>query len=233
MSLSRMDRLARFVGIPLALSACGGAPAKTGTPATDAPPPNPVSTASTRQEHETSAPGGEAPPELPGAPPPTDPGWDFHTWAYSRELEADLTSDGCEPARLGDKPDDTIWCRHHVDSKEGATLLSRALYVARNKRLVKLVELPVAAGIVENPDQPKDEKDRLLVNLELSTSSDGKKVSARLAAGFDCEKALQENDENRAVAKDLTRALDDRIKKVCASRGEWSWTGGTLRKTGR
>ncbi len=28
-------------------------------------------------------------------------------------------------------------------------------------------------------------------------------------------------------------AIEERIRKVCASRGEWIWTAGALRKSGR
>jgi hypothetical protein len=172
----------------------------------------------------------EAPPELPGAPPVTDVGWDFHAWAYSRELKVELTSDGCEPAKLGEKPEETVWCGQHAESKEGAVLYSRTLYVARNKQLVKLVELTVAAGVVDNPEAPKDERDRQVIRLDIVPSGDGKKLEAREAPGFDCDKALKGNDENKASAKDLTRALDERIRKVCATRGEWVWTAGTLHR---
>lgn len=209
-----------------------------GAPGTAAPPPREPELPATQAPEPEAAPSAEKPapaeaaPELPGAPPATDPGWDFHAWAYAREIKVELTSDGCEAAKLGDKPDDTVWCAHHAESKEGAVLYTRALYVARNKQLVKLVELPVAAGVVDNPEAPKDERERQVIRLEI-VPSDAKKLEARLAPGFDCEKALKDNDENKASAKDLTRALDERIRKVCATRGEWLWGAGTLRRGAR
>lgn len=208
--------------------ACAATPANSSSvssasgstePTSDDAPPATAAGAST----------SEAPPELPGAPPVTDPGWDFHAWAYARELKVELVSDGCEAAKLGDKPDETVWCAHHQESKEGAALYTRALYVARNKRLLKLVEIPIAVGVVDNPDAPRDEQDRHVMRLRLTPPKDGKSVSLEAASGFDCEKALKDNDTNKASARDLTRALDERIKKVCAARGEWIWAAGTLR----
>jgi hypothetical protein len=159
-----------------------------------------------------------------------DVGWDFHAWAYAKQLKIELVSDGCEAARVGDKPDDTIWCAHHSETKEGAVLYTRALYVARGRQLVKLTELPVAAGLVDDPAAPKDEKDRQLVRLELATASDGKSVEARLAQGHDCERALRDNEAEKTVARDQSRALGERIRKVCAAQGRWVWAAGTLRR---
>lgn len=221
-------RMLLFAGV---LTACGASNAKSPEPS--APRPAPESEDARPEPSAAEKTGStEAPPELPGAPPATDVGWDFHAWAYARELKVELVSDGCEAAKLGDEPDETVWCAHHAESKEGAVLYSRALYAARNKKLVKLVELPVAAGVVDNPEAPRDEKDRQVIRVEL-VPSDAKKLEARVAAGFDCDKALKDNDENRASAKDLTRALDERIRKVCATRGEWLWSAGTLRRGAR
>ena len=91
-------------------------------------------------------------------------------------------------------------------------------------------EIAIAAGVVDNSEQPKDEKDRQVVRLDLVARSDGKQVEAREAPGFDCTKALKENADNRDVARELTGALDERIRKVCATRGDWRWTAGTLRR---
>jgi hypothetical protein len=87
--------------------------------------------------------------------------------------------------------------------------------------------------VVDNPEAPKSEMDRPVIRLEVVPSADGKKLEARAASGFDCDKALKDNDENKAPAKDLTRALDERIRKVCATRGEWTWVAGTLRRGAR
>jgi hypothetical protein len=218
-----MSRALCLAGFVVACAAAPPPAAEPIAPATESP------TADSKPAPDPGA-SDVAAPELPGAPPPTDVGWDFHAWSYARELTVTLTSDGCEPAKLGDKPDDTVWCAHHAESKEGAVLFSRALYVARNKRLVKLAELPIAAGVVDNSEQPKDEKDRQVVRLDLVARSDGKQVEAREAPGFDCTKALKENADNRDVARELTGALDERIRKVCATRGDWRWTAGTLRR---
>lgn len=222
-------RLGTF-SVACVLVGCGGA---SSLPEAKAPSSEPGAPAEAPvKDDAASSPVSAAAPELPGAPPATDPGWDFHVWADAHQLKVDLVSDGCEAAKLGEKPDDTVWCAHHVDSKEGAVLYTRALYVARAGRLVKLVEVPVAAGVVDDPSAPKAEKDRQVVRLEL-VPGDAKKLELRLTPGFDCEKALAANDENKAAARDLTRALDERIRKVCASRGSWAWTGGTLRKSGK
>lgn len=214
--------MSRFVPIAALLTACASAapaPTRAGdpppTPKTDESPPAATPSASAT----------DTPPELPAAPPVTDPGWDFHAWAYARELKIELVSDGCEAAKLGDKPDETVWCAHHVEGKEGAVLYSRALYVARAKRLVKLVEIPIAAGMVDDPAKPKDEKDRQVIRFEIKRADDGKSVRVEPAKGFECELAMKGNAEPGALGAKLATY----IPRVCAARGTWKWAAGTLR----
>jgi len=215
-----MSRLALTAALLGACSATTPEPPRTADPE---PRPEPGASAPAAP---TAPAGAEKAPELPGAPPPTDPGWDLHTWAYARQLEVELVSDGCEAARLGDKPDETVWCAHHSDAKEGAVLHTRALYVARAKKLVKLAELPVAVSVMDDPENPKDEKARQVLRFELVRAADGMSVRAGPAKGFYCEDAMKTHSDGSVLGK----ALAQRIGKVCATYGTWRWSAGTLRK---
>jgi hypothetical protein len=140
----------------------------------------------------------------------------------------DLVADDCQLAELGDKPGEVIWCDHHKELKQGVVLHSRALYAARAKRLVKLVELPVAVSSIDVPDEPSKSPQPFRIKLELTRSTDGKQVVAREADGFDCAKAHAKNDENAAVAPAVVSELKRAITRVCQQRGTWSWRAGTL-----
>ncbi|MCC6899879.1 MAG: hypothetical protein IT377_12940 [Polyangiaceae bacterium] len=215
--------MSRVLLFAAALSACAAptpAPTSAGEPPTRSKAGEPAPAAS------PTGSATDVPPELPTAPPVTDPGWDFHAWAYARELRLELVSDGCEAAQLGDKPDETVWCAHHVEGKEGSVLYSRALYVARNKKLVKLVEIPIAAGVVDNPEKPRDEKDRQVIRFEITRAPDGKSVRLEPAKGLHCEDARKGNAE----PPPLGPALSKNIERVCSARGTWKWAAGTLRQ---
>ena len=121
-STEGMSRALCLAGFVVACAAAPPPAAEPIAPATESP------TADSKPAPDPGA-SDVAAPELPGAPPPTDVGWDFHAWSYARELTVTLTSDGCEPAKLGDKPDDTVWCAHHAESKEGAVLFLSLIHI--------------------------------------------------------------------------------------------------------
>ncbi len=154
----------------------------------------------------------------------------MHVWASEHEIEVDLESDGCEPAELGDAPQDVIWCFHHVDSKEGVVIHTRALYVARGKRLVKLVQIPVATGLSELVSEGRTQGEQFRVKLELRRAADGKSIELREVEGADCERGKKENEETQATTPAVYKVQAQTIGKVCNSRGSWKWSGGTLRK---
>jgi len=212
---------------PSAVACAGAAPEpRTARSEPAAPEQRPTPTSA-----ETPAPEDGS---LPAADPASkDPalgaaGFELHAWAYDRQLTVDLVADACRPAELGEKPGDVIWCDHHKELKQGVVLHSRALYAARAKRLVKLVEIPVAVSTIDVPDEPSKRAQPFRIALELTRSSDGKQVEVREADGSSCEQAHADNDENAAVAAAIHRELKSAITRVCRERGTWSWRGGTL-----
>jgi hypothetical protein len=152
---------------------------------------------------------------------------------HPAEPAQSLESDGCEPANLGAKPADVIWCLHHVETKAGTVSYSRALYVARLKKLVKLVDIPYAVGPMDSDEPKTKDSDRYLVKLAFERAADGKHVSVQEAPGLDCAHADQQNEDNKNAAPVLYKAYLPAIKQVCAQRGNWEWTGATLVRRGR
>jgi hypothetical protein len=201
--------------------ACGStspAPESPTTAEPAAPPPEPAAPEPPATEEKPS----EAPVEIDQAPPPASKAnvFDLDDWANEHQIQIDLKADGCEPAELGEKPKEVIWCSHHVDSTH-VSLATRALYAVRGKKLVKLVELavsmtPLATG------KPS-------VKLEL-VKSDDKNVELREAEGAGCDHAKQENDDAAITKPEETKERRAATAKVCAARGRYQWAGGNLRK---
>jgi hypothetical protein len=214
------------------VSACAGAPPPS------APSPEPASAP------ETAAPGAKtatppAPeaavdPVLPDAPPPSAPDgpavFDLDYWASQHELTVDLHVEHCEAADLGEHPGDVIWCDNHSESKKGIVTYTRTLYAARGKRVVKLLEIPVAAGRRDLEQGSHRDAERFHVRL-LLRRVDGKDVELSEAPGLDCARAEQENRDIATTAPDLHADFVAATKKVCAARGHYFWARGTLGKS--
>jgi hypothetical protein len=191
--------------------------------ANEASSPEPKASGSADSDRE-SQPNAEL-----GAGPPESTGFDLDTWAEQHQIEISIEADGCEPAELGDKPNEVIWCRHRENRAEGAVLYLRALYAARAKKLVKLIEIPYGVGQVAL-ESKRDAGDRMLLKLEFNRASDGKSVEVADGAELDCAKANQENAEIKDTAPSTHTAFDKVIRKVCAARGHYRWAAGTLRR---
>lgn len=205
-----------------------------GTPNRARQAPAPEAAAETRAEAAAEAPS--EPPSLDE--PPAEPkaeassqGVDLDEWAFRHKLDVKLVADGCEAAELGARPDDLIWCAHHQD-KSQIVLYTRALYAARGKQVVKLVELPVGVATLPNPEAPEPDADRFRVRLALERPAGGK-LEVREASGYDCAKARAANEEDKAVNPALYKELAGAIRDVCAQRGTWTFAGGALRLTRR
>jgi len=206
----------------------------------DSPESEPASESSATVDdpHETSA-QNESPSPLPDDPAaaeataaPSEPasGYDLDEWAYQHRIQVDIVANGCEAPELGSSPKDYIWCFHHSE-KAQTVVYTRARYTARGKKMVKLVEIPVAVALLENTEAPRPESERYSVKLQL-TRSDKTHVRLEEVSGFDCAKAKKENLEDKAAAPALYKELAGGIEQVCRQRVTWTFAGGTLRRTG-
>jgi hypothetical protein len=221
----------------LAASACGGAQ-QTGAGATgpeddpapaaaSAPSPTPASS------EPASKPDSEQPPELPKAPAATDIGFDFHAWCYERGVEAKLEVDECHPSGLGKPPNDAIWCGRHEESKDGVVTFTRSLYVVRAKKLVKLVDVPYAVGVL-GARTPESDSERFKLKLSLARADDGKSVTfADDDRERDCARAEEIVKDYEATEPKLAPGFRTAVKKVCAARGRYAWSGAALSKVGK
>jgi hypothetical protein len=219
------------------LAACAAPPPSAGTPEA---PPAATSAADFPRAGPPAAPDAAAAP--PAEPPPAaDPaiaaeplpaapelGFDFERWSIDHEVKADLAVDRCEAARLGAPPDTTIWCARHEDRPD-AVLYLQALYVARAKRLVRLIELPVAVGPVAQ-GEPSREADRYWVKLEPRAGSDARTATFVEAPGLGCQRARDAVAEAFEEDPKAGRPRRKLIDSVCATLGRWRWVAGTLRR---
>jgi len=139
--------------------------------------------------------------------------------------------DGCEPARLGDKPDDTLWCWRHDDASDLVVVYLRTLYVVRAKKLVKLIEVPFAAGPFNLPRAARSEDDAYSVKLNVRRADDGKSMTLIDNDGpRDCNHALDYFSGREDMTADSAAKFRAAIQKVCAVRSRYTWDAGTLRK---
>lgn len=181
-------------------------------PVESAPPPPAASSASASEE--ADLPSLEAPP--PKAPAP---GFDFGIWCVDHKVDANLDVDGCEPAKLGKKPDDMLWCRRHVSGKSGVVLYYQGLYVPRGKKVVKTWETLVGVGSL---DLPAKDIDRYLVKLDVTSGDDHKSVTIADSAERGCDKALAANADKYSRDKQAGRPEREAIQKTCRARGQYS-----------
>jgi hypothetical protein len=215
------------------LSACGGStttpksagPSESGDqqPSTTAPTAEPTPTSS---EATTPASGDE----LPSAPAATNVGFDFHGWCYDHGVEANLPVDECEPSGFGKAPADAIWCARHEDAADGVASYFTALYVVRAKKLVRVIEIPTAAGTIEEVGHKRGDSDRIKVKLSRENSGDGKTVTFNEDPKLDCAHAAEEIKDVAIADPKLGAKLGLAVQKVCATRGRYAWNGAALTK---
>ncbi len=174
-------------------------------------------------------------PSLDAPPPATSAaGFDFGVWCTDHKVEANLEVDGCEPAKLGKKPDDMLWCRRHVTEKSGVVLYYQGLYLPRGKKVEKTWETVVGVGSLDLPANPAKDIERYLVKLDVTAGDDHKSVTIADSAGRSCDKALAANADKYSRDKQAGKPERDAIEKTCRARGHYSSsTSGRLRRTSR
>jgi hypothetical protein len=192
------------------------------------------------EEHAAGAASGESAgaseDPLPEEPPPLDDSpsparssgshsFDIGSWANQRGIEAKLDAvERCEPAQVGDKPEDTLWCWRAAPARKGYESRIIALYVVRGKMLSKAFELPLAVSL-------EGEREKPLVELAPQAEEEGKSVVFS-ETGTSCDDALSraqaDHPDDPAAAKAKQAAITD----ICRHRGRYRWMAGTLRRVG-
>jgi hypothetical protein len=208
-------------------TACGGASGSAQGPETPLNEQAPSSAGSSQAfapDPDTPATIGES----TSSTEPEIPTFDIAVWAADRGIEVQLDVDRCEPARVGERPDDALWCFVHDDDEHGNTLRKQSLFVLSGKRLNKVFETPVAADLLPQKSGASAEP---LVRLAVTTSDDGKIVTITDASPS-CDDALA-----RATSEfpDEPQAFTQRrsiIQVVCRARGRYRWLGASLRRVG-
>lgn len=155
----------------------------------------------------------------------------MEAWAGERGVEANLSVERCEPAQVGDKPDDAIWCFRREELSDSRVLVFQSLYVARAKKLMKLIELPVTASLLAS--EASSAPERSLVQLEPVVGDNGQLVTFSETAAASCSQALERAKADHPDEPKAEKVLRDVISKVCAARGNYRWGGGTLRRTAK
>ena len=223
----RLRRTAVMTGAGLLfLSACAGglsqssgdAPSSDGEPGEGRPASEDISS--------TEDPAAVLSDPLPGASPMAPDGdgpFSFRDWCDERELSVELDVERCRPAGLGDRPEDTLWCRRREELGEDRVLYWQVLYVARGKRLDRLVELPYAAG----PQSPTGSRtaEQRYVTLTTSVTDDGLKFELKDDRDPDCAEALRRNRAEHPYEPAQAKPVESVIERVCAARGTYHWKG--------
>jgi hypothetical protein len=185
---------------------------------------DPVDVERMGQEPSGSAPGGEASESADRVE-----SFDIGAWAADREIVADLNVDRCEPARIGDKPADTLWCFRHEERTGSRIMVFRALYLVRDKRLARVLEIPSAAGGY-SLEGAGSGAPVYAVQLAATVSKDGKTVTIADPEPKTCDKARRANEDAYYTEPIAGKEFRELIEKVCAARGSYRWAGGALRR---
>jgi hypothetical protein len=170
-------------------------------------------------------------------PPPSDSGpdlppdairtFDLDAWANEREVTANVDALHCAPANIAGAPP-SIWCFRMEAQPAGRALYLQSLLVVERRKLVKVFEIPYAAGI-----DALDSDQKPMLAVKLVTSYADKNVLLADDERYSCDKALEENgdaDDSDVYGGRVFRSL---IDKVCASRGTYRWQNRTLRRANR
>ncbi len=226
-----------LLGLSTACASPPAAPAQSPPAAAtaSAPPPAPVASPAPPAASSSAPEQADDLPSLDAPPPKTAaPGFDFNAWCTDHDVDANLDVDGCKPASLGAKPDDSLWCTRHVEEKSGVVLYYQGLYLPRGKKLVKRFETPIGVGSLDLPANPDKDIERYLVKLVVTSADDHKSVTISDSAERGCDKALAENADKYSRDKKAGRPERRAIETTCRARGHYAWRrGGWLRRTAR
>ena len=192
---------------------------------------------------EASEPAVAEPPDEPATPAPAAlsddlttadapeaaPDFDIEVWAMEQGVTVDLSVDRCELARVGDRPESTIWCYSHQDLESGHVLYFRLLYSARNKRMKKLLDSAVAAGPMASSEASAEEASDY-VRLDVEVTDDRRSIALVDSSSAGCQRArdaiADELSHDPKAAKERRQLVD----RVCKSRGRYRWQGAGLRR---
>lgn len=153
--------------------------------------------------------------------------FDLDVWARDHGVVVELNVDGCESAHLGDQPDRTLWCFRHEEQPGARVLYFRALYVLVGQRLVRVMELPTAAGPFATEGQASSPR---TVELVAKVASDGQSVDLDEVSGRTCADARAANDKALVDEPLGGPGFVKLVDRVCAARGRYRWRSGTLNK---
>lgn len=210
-------------------AACAAPPSKTSVdaPSTDQTDGESRGTdehpASDDRGEDTS--GEESP--APASATETAASFDLDAWAREHSVVVELSVDGCELARLGSKPDQTLWCYRHEEQNGARVLYFRTLYALVGQRLVRVAELPTAAGPFASEGQRAAPR---TVELTARAAGDGQSVTLEEVAGRTCADAHAANDkalvDEPLGGPEFLKLVD----RVCSTRGRYTWHSGALTK---
>jgi hypothetical protein len=191
-------------------------------------------TGSAEDPVEALSPGGEPgdpatvfdsqPPSSGGSDAESSAPFDLGVWCADREVEASLDVERCQPALLGERPEDTLFCFRREELGELRVLYLVSLYVARGNKLVRLVELPYAAGPLAQEGAELEQT--YYVRLSTVVADDARTFELREDPRQGCAQALKES--HHQVGDDSAAAVVELVEKVCAARGNYSATGRRL-----
>ena len=120
-----------------------------------------------------------------------------------------------------------MWCSRHEELDDNRVIYYVGLYRAQARRLVKVVELPYAAGPKPLEEHPDDVT--YYVKLFPDVSADAKSFEMREEPGFGCEDTVKRLRDEFSMNPDLQNSLEQLVAKVCAARGKYN-SGGQRQK---
>jgi hypothetical protein len=164
---------------------------------------------------------------VPASATETAAAFDLDAWAREHGAVVELSVDGCELARLGSKPDETLWCYRHEEQNGARVLYFRTLYALVGRRLLRVTELPTAAGPFASEGERVAPR---TVELTAKAGADGQSVTLEEVAGRTCDDARAANDkalvDEPLGGPEFLKLVD----RVCGARGRYSWHPGALTK---
>jgi hypothetical protein len=150
---------------------------------------------------------------------------DLGVWCTGHGIEATLEVEGCYQARLGSRPDDSLWCLRREELDDHRVVYLQALYRVQGKRLGKLVELAYAAG--PRPMQGQDPS--YYVKLATVVAADGKTFEVSDSPGPGCQEGNQKVREEFSYDPSQARPIEQLLARVCAARGKYAASGRRLK----
>jgi len=213
--------------------ACGPSEREPGSPDHEADDTeaeeNATGAASSESAGASEDPLPEGPPPLDDSPSPArssgSRSFDIASWANQRGIEAKLDAvERCEPAQVGDKPEDSLFCYRVAAARKGYESRIIALYVVRGKTLAKAFELPLSVSL-------EGEREKPLVELAPQPEEEGKSVVFS-EIGTSCDDALSRADADHPDDPAAAKAKKAAITDICRRKGRYRWMGGTLRRVG-